>query len=190
MRAGNTLNTTQSMLLTILVTLAVLIGIFVLIVALRPADFRITRSATIPAGPEVVFQRVNDFHLWPAWSPWARLDPNCENSFEGTAAGVGSMFAWSGNKQVGAGGMAIVESKPRESIRLKLDFSKPFEGHFATEFTFKPVSGGTEMTWTMLGKNNFVAKAIGLVMSCDKMIGGQFEQGMANLKEVLEAAAK
>ena len=178
------------MLIETLIVLAVLVGILVIIVSLRPVDFRIKRSATIPAPPNVVFQRVNDFHLWQAWSPWARLDPNCKNSFEGAAAGAGAMFAWSGNKKVGEGRMAIVESKPGEYIRLNLDFVKPFEGHCVTEFTFKPESGGTLMTWTMTGKNNFVARAVTLVMNCDKMIGGQFEQGLANLKEVVEAAAK
>jgi uncharacterized protein YndB with AHSA1/START domain len=178
------------MLIQILIALAVLIGIFVIIVALRPADFRISRSAKIPAPPSVVFRQVNDFHLWPAWSPWAKLDPDCKNIYEGAAAGVGARFAWSGNGKVGAGRMTIVESRPGEFIRLEQNFEKPFQGHNYVEFTFKPEGRGTLMTWTTTGKNKFMAKAVMMVLNCDKMVGGEFEQGLANLKEVAAAAAK
>lgn len=100
------------------------------------------------------------------------------------------MFAWAGNDQVGEGRMTITESRPNERVRFRLDFLKPFDGTNDTEFTFKPKGAQTEVTWVMTGKNNFLFKAVGLFLDCDKMIGPQFEQGLANLKTLAEAPPK
>jgi uncharacterized protein YndB with AHSA1/START domain len=175
------------MIKKILLGLAAVIVILVIVIALQPSDFRYTRSATIPAAPDAVFPHVNDLHKWQAWSPWAKLDPNAKNTFEGPAAGAGAKFAWVGNSDIGAGSMTITESKPNELIRFKLDFQEPFEGQCDTEFTFQPDGTGTRVTWTMAGKNNFICKAMSLVMDCDKMCGDQFEQGFANLKAAVAA---
>lgn len=126
------------MLKKILITLAVIIVVFAVIVALQPSDFRVARTATISAPPPAVFAQVNDFHKWEAWSPWAKLDPAAKNSFEGPAAGRGAIFKWSGNNEVGEGSMTITESRPSDLIKIKLDFTKPFEATNTTEFTFKP----------------------------------------------------
>ncbi len=126
------------MLKKILITLAVIIVVFAVIVALQPSDFRVARTATISAPPPAVFAQVNDFHKWEAWSPWAKLDPAAKNSFEGPAAGRGAIFKWSGNNEVGEGSMTIPESRPSDLIKIKLDFTKPFEATNTTEFTFKP----------------------------------------------------
>ncbi len=169
----------------ILKVLAIVIVVFVVVVATRPAEFRITRSATLPASPAAVFVQVNDFHNWQAWSPWARLDPSAKNSFAGPSAGEGAIFSWVGNNQVGEGRMTIIESRPAELIRIKLEFFKPFAATNTAEFTFNPSGKQTTVTWSMSGKNGFVGKAMSLIMNCDKMVGGQFEQGLANLKEVV-----
>jgi uncharacterized protein YndB with AHSA1/START domain len=174
------------MLKLILIGLAVVVVVFLVVVALQPADFRITRSATIAAPPAVVFEQFNDFHNWNAWSPWAKMDPNAKNTFEGSPAGIGSSFAWAGNNEVGEGRMTITESRPNELIRLKLEFLKPFTATNVTEFTFKPDGDRTAVTWSMSGKNGFMGKAFSLIMNCDKMVGGQFEQGFANLKALVE----
>ncbi len=178
------------MLKKILIGLAVLIIGLVIVVALQPGDFRITRSATIAAPPAAVFAEVNDFHRWQAWSPWAKLDPNAENTFEGAPSGTGAAFAWAGNNEVGEGRMTITESRPPELILMKLEFIKPFAAISTTEFTFTPEGDRTAVTWSMMGHNNFIGKAFSLIMNCDKMIGAQFEQGFANLKAIVEPSAK
>jgi len=133
---------------------------------------------------------VNDFHNWEAWSPWAKLDPAAKATFEGPSTGTGAIFKWAGNKEVGEGSMTITESRPSDLIRIKLEFLRPFEATNSAEFTFKPEGNRTAVTWSMEGKNNFIAKAVCLFMNMDKMVGGQFEQGLAQMKAVVEAAPK
>jgi uncharacterized protein YndB with AHSA1/START domain len=178
------------MLKFILIGLAAVVIVFLIVAAFQPADFRITRSATIAAPPAAVFEQINDFHRWDAWSPWAKLDPNAKNSFDGPPAGVGAGFAWAGNKEVGEGRMTITESRPGELVRMKLEFLKPFAATNVAEFTLKPEGNGTVVTWSMSGTNGFMAKCVGLVVNCDKMVGGQFEKGLANMKAIVETPAK
>jgi uncharacterized protein YndB with AHSA1/START domain len=174
----------------ILVGFVALVVVLVLVVALQPAEYRVVRSATIAAPPAEVFAQVNDFHNWDAWSPWAKLDPACKNSFEGLPAGTGAVFAWSGNDQVGEGRMTLTESRPNELIQIKLDFVRPFESTCTTEFHFKPEGDQTAVMWSMSGENNFVGKAFCLFMNMDKTLGGEFEKGLAQMKAVTEAAVK
>jgi Polyketide cyclase / dehydrase and lipid transport len=178
------------MLMLILIAGAVTIVGLVIVVAVQPAEFRITRSNLISAAPAVVFAQVNDLHKWEAWSPWAKMDPNAKNIFAGPPAGTGASMHWAGNRQVGEGIMTILESRPDELIRLKLEFLKPFKAIHTAEFTFKPAGDQTSVTWSMSGKNSFMGKAFTLVMDCGKMIGGQFEKGLAAMKSIAEAAAK
>lgn len=174
----------------ILIALIVLIVAFVAVVAMQPEDYHISRSATIAAPPAAVFAQVNDFRRWEAWSPWAKLDPAVKNTFSGPEAGKGAVFAWAGNHEVGEGKMTITESRPNELILIQLDFIKPFAGTSTTEFTFKPDGNQTLVTWTMSGKNNFIGKAVSLIMNCDKMLGGQFEKGLASMKAAVEGGSK
>lgn len=177
------------MLKKILIAVAVLVLVFIVVVSMQPSEFRVTRSAEISAPAAVVFAYVNDFHNWEAWSPWAKLDPNSKVVFEGPTAGTGAIFKWSGNDQVGVGSNTIIESRPDELVRIKLEFLKPFEGISTAEFTFKTEGDKTIVNWSMFGHNNFIGKAISLFMDCDKMVGGQFEQGLAQLKTISEKAA-
>lgn len=179
----------MKLLVKLLAVIAGVVAALCLFIATRPADFSVTRSAVIDAPPAETFAQVNNLQNWNAWSPWARLDPDAKNSFEGPPAGEGASFAWAGNSNVGEGKMTITESKPDELVRMRLEFYKPFEGTNDTLFTFEPDGQGTKVTWTMSGKNNFVGKAIGLVMDCDKMVGGMFEEGLENLNEVASANA-
>ncbi len=167
--------------------LVVLAGIFAGVVAMQPADFRIARSATIAAPPSDVFAQVNDFHKWEAWSPWAKLDPDAKNSFEGAPAGTGAIFKWSGNSEVGEGTMTLTHSKPNELICIKLELERPFKATNAADFTFRPQGDQTLVTWSMSGQKDFIAKAVGLVMDMDKMVGGEFEKGLATMKSIVEA---
>ena len=178
------------MITPILIGLAAIIALFVIIVALRPSDFRVTRSAAIAAPSEAVFAQVNDLHKFQDWSPWAKLDPDARTAYEGPDAGIGAAFAWAGNCKIGEGRMTITDSRPNERVRFKLEFMKPFKGNSNAEFTFKPDGGQTVVTWTMSGNNsNFMCKLMGLFMNCDKMVGGQFEKGLAQMKSLVEAAA-
>jgi uncharacterized protein YndB with AHSA1/START domain len=178
------------MLKKILLGVALIVAVFAIVVALQPAEFSVTRAETIAAPPETVFAQVNDFHKWRAWSPWEKMDPEMTRTYEGEPAGEGAVYSWAGNSDVGEGTMTITESRPNELIRIKLEFIKPMEGTSDTEFTFTPEGDGTKVTWDMAGKNNFIGKAFCLFMSMDKMIGGQFEEGLSSLKTVAESKAK
>jgi uncharacterized protein YndB with AHSA1/START domain len=175
-----------AMIKKILLGLVAIVVLFLVVAAFQPADFRVSRSATIAAPPATVFEQVNNLQNWNAWSPWAKLDPNAKNTFEGPQSGVGAVFGWAGNAQVGGGKMTITESQPPERIVMRLDFLKPFAATSTTEFTFKPEGDRTAMTWSMSGQNNFMGKCVSLLMNCDKMVGGKFEQGLANLRSIVE----
>ena len=160
------------------------------IVALQPSEFRVARSTTISAPPSAIFVQVNDFHKWEAWNPWGKIDPAMKQTYEGAPAGTGAIYTWAGNNEVGEGRMAIIESRPSELIRVKLEFFKPFAATNTAEFTFKPEANQAVVTWSMFGEKNFMAKAIHLFMNMDKMIGGQFEKGLAEMKSVVEPSPK
>ena len=178
------------MLIKVLIGLAVVVVMLVAVVATRPSEFRFARSTTISAPAPAVFAQVNDFHRWEAWNPWAKLDPAMKQAYEGAPAGVGAVYTWAGNHEVGEGRMTVTESRPTDLIRIRLDFLKPFAGTSVAEFTFKPEGDQTAVVWSMTGHNNFIAKALCLFMNMDKMIGGQFEKGLAQMKVAAEAAAR
>jgi Polyketide cyclase / dehydrase and lipid transport len=169
---------------------AAIVVAFLIVVAMQPSDFRITRSAKMSATPATVFAQVNDYHKWDAWSPWAKLDPNAKATFEGPTSGTGATMTWSGNDKVGEGRQTIIESRADDMIRIKLDFLKPFEATNTAEFTFKPEGDQTVVTWSMYGKNNFMGRAVSLFMDCDKMVGSEFEKGLASMKAIVEAPEK
>ncbi len=177
------------MLLKILIALAVVIVLLLVVVAMQPATFRVARSTTMSAPAATVFAQVNDFHKWEAWNPWGKIDPTMKQTYEGAPAGVGTIYTWDGNKNVGTGRMTIEESRPGELIRIKMEFLKPFANTSTAEFSFKPEGNHTAVTWSMAGEKNFMAKAIHLCVNMDKMIGGQFEKGLADMKSAAEAAA-
>ncbi len=174
------------MLETILISLAVIIVAFVIVVAMRPSRFVITRTATIPAPVSVVFAQTNDFHKWVTWSPWEKFDPTMKRTFEGPAAGTGAIYKWSGNNKAGEGRATLIESRPNELVRIKLDYVRPFAGTNTAEFAFRPHGDQTVVTWSLTGTNSFMCKAVGLFMNMDKMIGTAFEEGLANLKSVVK----
>jgi Polyketide cyclase / dehydrase and lipid transport len=168
----------------------IVIGIIVIFVLAnkQPNDFRITRTGSISAPASAIFPHVNTLQKWDAWSPWAKLDPNSKSTFEGPAEGVGAKMSWAGNNKVGVGSMTITENRPSDYIQFKLEFLKPMQATNTAEFTFTPEGNQTTVTWSMSGTNNFMAKVMSLVMNCDKMVGGQFEKGLADLKAVVEAS--
>jgi hypothetical protein len=174
------------MLKKILIGLAVLVALFVVVVAMQPSEFHVERTATIAAPPTEAFAQVNDLHKWDAWSPWAKLDPNAKITFEGPESGQGAAMSWAGNDKVGEGKMTVVESRPNEAVKLKVDFVEPFEGTSNSDFAFKPEGDGTAVTWAMSAHHSFMEKAFCLVMNGKKMIGDDLEKGLAQLKAALE----
>ena len=180
----------KKILLLALVVIVVGVAICCVVVALQPAHYRVERSAMMNAPAPIVFNQVNDFHKWDAWSPWAKLDPAAKATFGGPPAGPGAVFTWAGNDKIGEGRMTLTESHPTDLVKVKVEFVKPFEGTNTTEFTFKPQGDQTAVTWSMAGHNNFVAKALCLFMNMDRMIGRDMENGLAQLKSVVEAAVK
>ena len=177
------------MIIKILIGLAVLIALLVLLVATRPSTFRVERFITIAAPAENVFARVNDLRAWGAWSPWEAKDPDMRRTYGGPPAGVGATYAWAGDKNVGEGRMTIERSEHPSLVGIKLEFFKPFAGTNAAALSFTPSPGGTKVTWVMDGRYNFVTKGVSMVMDMDKMIGADFEAGLANLKAQAEAGA-
>ena len=176
------------MLLKSLIALAGIALAFVAVVATRPSEYRVARTTTIAAPAALVFAHVNDFREWGAWNPWAKLDPEMTQTYEGAPAGIGAVHTWAGNREVGEGRMTVIESRPNDLIRIRLDFLKPFRATSTAEFTFEPRGEQTVVTWSMAGDVNFVAKAIHLFVDMDRMIGGNFEKGLRDMKSVVEAA--
>ncbi|MES2600410.1 MAG: SRPBCC family protein [Pseudomonadota bacterium] len=178
------------MMQKILIGLIATIGSFLALILLQPSEYSVSRTMMMSAAAPDIFAQIDDFHRWQAWSPWAKRDPKAKASFDGPASGKGAVFAWSGNNEVGEGRMTLTESRPSESVRIKTDFVKPFVGTSYSDFSLNPEGGGTSVSWTMSGQNDFISKAICLFVSMDKVLGGEMEKGLASIKALVEADAK
>jgi uncharacterized protein YndB with AHSA1/START domain len=174
------------MLPSILILLLAPIVVVAFLAALRPNSFRVERRTRITASPEKVFALLDDFHRWAEWSPWEKLDPEMTRSHSGAVRGVGSVYAWEGNKKVGKGRMEMIELVPPSKVVVKLDFLAPFEAHNTAEFTLVPSGAATDVTWAMHGPHPFMMKVMSIFMPMDKMVGRDFEVGLANMKTVAE----
>jgi hypothetical protein len=170
--------------------LVAVVALFLVVVATRPAEFSVSRSTQMNAPADVVYAHVADFHEWANWSPWEKLDPGMKKTYSGAPSGVGAKYEWAGNDEVGSGAMTIADARPNELIGITLEFKEPFPATNRTEFTFAPAASGTTVTWTMSGKNDFMGKAFSLFMNMDKMVGGDFEKGLGELKARSEDKAK
>lgn len=150
--------------------------------ATQPDSFRIERKITIDAPPARIFPLINDYRGWALWSPWEKKDAAMKRTHSGADTGVGAVYEWSGNSEVGSGRMEIIQSVPDSRIAIDLHFMTPFEARNTTEFMLEPKDGGTVVTWAMFGPSPFISKLMGLFMSMDTMVGGDFEAGLAALK--------
>ena len=173
------------MIKTIFIVVALAIVALLAYAATRPDSFRLERQTVIKAPPEKIFANLVDFNKWGAWSPWEKLDPQMKRTHSGAASGKGASYAWAGDK-VGAGRMEILDATPSSSVKIKLDFTKPFEAHNLVDFTLVPQGDSTQVTWAMYGPMAFINKLFGVFMSMDKMVGKDFEAGLADLKAVSE----
>lgn len=171
----------------ILLVLLVAIGAVLFLASKKPDEFKVTRTVTINAAPEVVFPWLNNLQNGQKWSPWVEMDPNAAYTFEGPVEGVGAIIHWEGKKS-GKGMMTITESAPNERVVSRLDFEKPMASTNTTEYAMTPdENGGTQVAWTMQGKNKLINKMMSVFMNCEKIVGDQFDKGLANLKKIVEA---
>jgi uncharacterized protein YndB with AHSA1/START domain len=170
----------------IAVVLAIAIAILLILAAAKPNTFTVQRATTVKAPPERIFPLINDFHQWGTWSPYETKDPAMKRSYSGTASGKGAIYGWEGNKNVGSGRMEILDTSVPSKIVIKLDFFTPFEGHNTAEFTMLPQGDVTNVTWLMHGPVPFMAKIMHVLMNIDRMVGKDFEIGLANLKRLTE----
>ena len=175
------------MLKKILIGLAAVVAIFLIVAATRPADFRVERSRTIAAPAAALFDQVNDHKKFQKWNPWDKMDPSSKTTYSGADSGVGAVASWVG-EMVGEGSATIIESKPGELVRQRMDWKKPMEGVSTVDFTFKGEGDKTTVTWAMYGKNNFMGKVVSMFMDCEKMCGPEFEKGLADLEKVVASA--
>ena len=171
---------------TIILIVLVLVAALLAYAATRPNNFRVRRSARIDAPPEKVFPLISDFRQWPLWSPWEKLDPKLRRTYSGAESGKGAIYEWDGNKKVGAGRMEILDSFAPSKLLLKLDFLRPFKAHNMTEFTLEPEGKSTDVHWEMYGPSPFMMKLMGIFMPMDKMVGRDFEKGLAAMKASAE----
>jgi len=170
--------------IVVLVLLAI-IGVLIY-AATKPDTFKIERTTLINAAPDKIFPMINELRKWDDWSPWEKLDPNMKKSFTGSASGKGAVHEWEGNMTVGAGRMEITDSTPSSKVQIKLDFIKPCEGHNFAEFNLLPEGNTTKVTWLMYGPMTYPRKVMSLLCRMDNMVGKQFDQGLAALKDLSE----
>lgn len=171
----------------ILLALAFIALLLFIVLIGQPTEFVVSRSIAIAAPPARIYPHVNGLRQWEAWNPWLKMDPNCQMTYDGPAAGIGATYAWTG-KKVGAGRSTITESQPDQRVRLRLEFFKPMTATNTAEFTFRPDGNQTVVTWSMMGTHSLPAKVFGMFMNFDKMCGDQFEKGLAQMKSVVESA--
>ena len=168
------------------VVLALAIAIVLILAATKPDTLSVQRSALVKATPEKIFPLMSDFHQWGSWSPYEHKDPAMKRAFSGAANGKGAVYAWDGNKNIGSGRMEILDASAPSKIVIKLDFFTPFEGHNTAEFTMLPQGDATKLTWLMHGPAPFIGKIMHVFINMDRMIGKDFEIGLANLKTLTE----
>ena len=168
------------------VVVVLLVAAVLIFAVTRPDTFRVQRSISIKAPPDKIYALINDFDRWRAWSPYEKLDPAMKRNRSGATSGKGSVYEWEGNSKVGKGRMEIADTSPPSRMTIKLDFLKPFEAHNTAEFTLDAKGDATNVTWAMDGPVSYPVKIMHLFFNMDKMVGSQFEEGLANLKAIAE----
>ena len=174
------------MLNIIAIVVIVAVAGVLLFAATRPDTFRVERTIRIKAPPEKIFPLINDLRHFNTWNPYEKKDPNLKGSYSGAASGKGAMYAFAGNKDVGKGSVEITDSAPPHKVSMQLTMVEPIEARNNIEFILEPNGEGTRVTWAMHGHSSYFAKIIHLVFNMDRMVGGDFEAGLASLKAVAE----
>lgn len=177
----------KKVLLGLLAIVVVAVAGVLVAAAMQPDSFRVSRSLAIAAPAERIYPLIADFHRWPEWSPYEKLDPAMSRQISGPDSGVGATYAWAGDGKAGAGTMRITEAEPPSRVVIDLAFTEPFAANNTATFTLTPEGDGTLVTWAMAGESPFLFKVMGLFFDVDAMIGQDFEAGLANLRKIAEA---
>lgn len=173
------------MFMKIAIVVAILITIVLIYAATKPNTFHVERTIDVKAPPEKLFALVNDFHQWEAWSPYNK-DPAMKKTFSGSASGKGAMYAWEGNKDVGRGEITITDTTPPKEIDMALHMIEPFEGRNHVVLSFDAKGDTTTVTWALEDQHTYLLKIISTFLNLDRMIGKDFEVGLARLKTAAE----
>ena len=168
------------------ISFGVLVAAILLLAATRPGRFRVERTTSIKAPPEKIFPLINEFRRWSSWSPYEKLDPAMKRAYSGATDGKGAVYEWDSQGNAGAGRMEITEVSQPSKVTINLDFLRPFTAHNIAEFTLDSQGDSTNVTWAMHFPNPYIAKLMSLFISMDRMVGKDFEVGLANLKAITE----
>ncbi|NMO00506.1 SRPBCC family protein [Gordonia sp. TBRC 11910] len=149
--------------------------------------YTITRSTEIAAQPAQIHPYLNDFRQWVHWSPWEGVDADLKREYSGADRGVGARYAWTGNRKAGAGSMEIT-ADAAERVDVRLVFSRPMKATNDVVFTLVSSGAGTRVTWAMTGPHSLFSRVGSALGFFDRLLGKDFEKGLASLKNVVEAA--
>jgi uncharacterized protein YndB with AHSA1/START domain len=166
------------------VALIIATGALVAYASTRPDTFRVERSLAIAAPPDRLFPLISDLHGFNRWNPFERKDPGT-GAYGGATSGVGSSYAWDSGK-MGKGAMTITDAIPPDKVVMRLDFERPFKAQNTAIFTIVARDGGSQVTWAMEGPAPLITKVMDVVIGMDRMVGGDFADGLRNLKELAE----
>lgn len=175
---------------TVLIWVAVVvigaIAVVLAYAATRPDEFHIARSTSIVAPPEKIFPLVNDLRSFNQWNPFAKQDPTAQITYNGPPGGKGASHAWNSKGRAGKGSLEIVDTAPPSGVTMMLRMEKPMKADNTIVFALRPNGSATDVTWTMSGISPYIAKVMGVIINCDRMVGGEFEKGLADLKALAE----
>ena len=174
------------MLKKIVIVVVVMIATVLAYAATKPDTFHVQRATRMKAPPEKVFPLINDLHSHVSWSPWEKMDPAMKKTLSGASNGKGAVYEWPGNSPVGTGRIEITDSVPSSKVTMRLDMFTPFEAHNVVEFTLDAAGDSTQVTWAMHGPQPYMMRVLSVFMDCDKMVGQNFETGLANMKALVE----
>jgi uncharacterized protein YndB with AHSA1/START domain len=175
----------KSALKTILAVAALAIAGLLVYAATKPDHFSVQRSATIAAPPDKLFPLINDVKAFNSWNPYALKDPAIKLRYEGAASGPGAAYAWE-SESAGVGRMEVIEAAAPNRVAMRLDLEKPMAATNRVEFTLVPQGSTTQVTWAMSGAMPYSHKLMTTFFDMDKMVGSDFEAGLANLKAAAE----
>lgn len=171
---------------TIIITSGMAVAALLFYAATRPGTFHIGRTVMIDAEPSAIYPYMSDFHQGRLWVPYEHKDPEMKRTFSGARSGNGSIYEFDGNRDVGKGRLEIVEAVEPTKVVMTLDMEEPMKGHNLVEYTIQPTAGGSEVTWAMSGRCDYMGKLAGIFINVDKMLGKDFTDGLNNLKRLVE----
>ena|SRR5690554_5629191 len=151
------------------------------------SSYSLSRSVTVAATPERIRPLITQFPQWRRWSPFEQSDPDLKRDYRGAEEGVGAVYEWSGNAKAGAGVMTITAATANK-VDIHLRFLRPFKAESQHRFDLAPSGATTNVTWTMSGEQRgLMGLVMKLFMPVEKVMGPQFEKGLASLKQAAES---